>query len=92
MYVVSLKVNYQQNSRNYKLILQDIASEISTSRKVTFGNRSSNRSVSIVHISKDQYPSNRVHTSDRSIFIGSYDSDKWGSESVWPYHNEIREK
>ena len=76
MYVVSLKVNYQQNPRNYKLILQDIASEISTSRKVTFSNGSSNHSVSVVYTSKGQCPSNGVHTSDGSIFIESYDSDK----------------
>ena len=92
VYVASLKVNYQQNPRNYKLILQDIASEISTSRKVTFSDGSSNRSVSVVYTSKGQCPSNGVHTSDGSIFIGSYDADKWQSESVRPYHSEIREK
>ena len=92
VHVASLKVNYQQNPRNYKLILQDVASEISTSRKVTFAEGSSNRSVSGVHTFKGQCPSNGVHTSDGSIFIGSYDSDKWNSESVRPYHKEIREK
>ena len=90
--VASLKVNYQQNPRDYKLILQDIASEISTSRKATFGDGSSNRSFSVAYTSKGQCPSNGVHTSEGSIFIGSYDSDKWTSESVRPYHKEIREK
>ena len=92
VHVASLKVNYQQNPRNYKLILQDIASEISTSRKVTFSDGSSNRNASAACTANGPCPSNGVHTSDGSIFIGSYDADKWRSESVRPYHSEIREK
>ena len=45
-----------------------------------------------MHTSRGPCPSKGVHAADRSIFIGSYDSDKWQSESVKLDHKEIREK
>ena len=35
-YIASLKVDYHRNPKSYKLVLQDIASELSSKRKVTF--------------------------------------------------------
>ena len=35
-YIASLKVDYQRNPKSYKLVLQDIASELSSKRKVMF--------------------------------------------------------
>ena len=90
VYVASLKVDYQRNPRDYKLILQDIASEVATAKRVTFAVGA--RGVSAVYTFKGPCPNNGVHTSDGSIYIGSYDSSKWQSESVKPYHKEIREK
>ena len=36
------------------------------------------------------FPYSRVYTSNGSIFIGSYTDNKWCSESVKPYWEEIR--
>ena len=90
VYVASLKVDYQRNPRDYKLILQDIASEVASTRKVSISGGASNRNVSAMYTSKGTFLDNGVYTSDGSIFIGSYDPDKWKSESVKPYHKIIR--
>ena len=45
--VASLKVDYQCNPRNCKLIIQDIASEVSTARKVSFNDRPTSHSISV---------------------------------------------
>ena len=86
MYLASLKVDYQRNPRAYRLILQDIAAEAgkSISKSATF-----TRNVSATYTREGSCPNNGVHTSDGSIFIGSYDSEKWKSEQVRQYHQEI---
>ena len=86
LYVASLKVDYQRNPRDYKLILQDIAAEAGTAKTatVTFA-----RGVSATYTKKGSCPSSGVYTSDGSIFIGSYDKERWQSESVRPHHAEI---
>jgi hypothetical protein len=86
LYVASLKVEYQRNLRDYKLILQDIAAEAGKKMTVTFA-RSAN--VSATYTRKGPCPSSGVHTTDGDIFIGSYDKDKWQSDQVRQYHQEI---
>ena len=86
MYLASLKVDYQRNPREYRFILQDIAAEAgkSVNKSATF-----TRNVSATYTRKGTCPNNGVHTPDGSIFIGSYDHDKWQSEAVRQYHQEI---
>lgn len=89
IYVSSLKVMYQQNPRDYKEILQDIAAEASkmaTKKHVSFA-----ANVSATYTKAGKCPTSGVHTSDGSIYIGNYDSDKWSSESVRKHHKEIFE-
>ena len=42
--------------------------------------------------SRGPCPSEGLHSADGSIFVGSYDSEKWQSELVKLNHKEIREK
>ena len=84
-YVASLKVDYQCNQRDYRLILQDIAAEVNkTSTPFT---RTPN--VSATYTRDGQCPNTGVHTPNGSIFIGQYDGNKWRSDSVKPYHKQI---
>ena len=88
-YIAALKVQYQQNPRDYKLILQDIAAEAGTKHTVSFA--PGTRGISATYTKKGPCPDSRVFTSDGSVFIGSYDESKWKSESVRQYHKEILE-
>jgi len=87
VYVASLKVNYQQIPRDYKLILQDIAAEVGSQKTVTFA--AGTRGVSETYTRKGPCPTSGVHTPDGEVFIGGYDKEKWQSESVRQYHQEI---
>ena len=89
MYISSLKVEYQRNPRDYRLILQDISAEAGRTKTVTFA--PGTRGISATYTKKGKCPSSGVHTTDGSIYIGSYDKDKWQSESVKQYHQEIRD-
>ena len=87
LYVASLKVDFQRNPRDYKLILQDIAAEAgsaSSKKTVTFA-----RNVAATYTKKGPCPTSGVFASDGSIYIGSYGRDKWQSESVKQYHQQI---
>ena len=86
MYLASLKVDYQRNPHTYRSILQDIAAEAgkSISKSATF-----TRNVSAAYTRKGDCPKQGVHTTDGSIFIGSYEKEKWQSEQVRQYHQEI---
>jgi hypothetical protein len=87
-YIVALKMRYQQTPREYKLILQDIASEAGSQAKtVTFVPGS--HSISAIYTRQGRAPTTGVYTAEGSIFIGSYDKDKWHSDSVKQYHQEI---
>ena len=88
MYVASLKVNYQQTPRDYKLILQDVAAEVSSQKTVPFA-PGGTRGVSATYTRKGPCPTSGVHTSDGEIFIGGYDKEQWQSEPVRQYHQEI---
>ena len=89
LYVASLKVEYQRNPRSYKLILQDIAAEVGniTPSGNSFGG---SRGIAATYTKQGPCPSKGVHTSDGSIFIGTYSKDQWLSDKVKPHHEEIR--
>ena len=86
-FLAALKVDYMRNPRSYKLILQDIAAEVEDKKPTTFGNRQAG--INAVYTREGFAPSTGVHTSDGSIFIGNYDTNKWKSDSVKPYHKQI---
>ena len=89
-YVAALRVDYLRNPRNYKLILQDIASDIASKKRVTFslppGN---NRTLSAVYTREGPPPNEGVYKPDGSVYIGMYDANKWRSATVQPHHKEI---
>lgn len=92
-YLASLKVDYQRNPRDYKLILQDIAGEVSSMNQTSF---TSHRNVSQTNVSatytrEGNCPDTGVFTNNGEIYIGNYGRDKWFSESVKPYHQQIRD-
>ena len=70
--VYTLKVDYQCDPRDYKIILQDIAAEISTEKKASFSDGA--RNVSPVCTSTGRYPDTGTHTIDGSICISVYES------------------
>ena len=70
------------------MILQDIAGEVAMKKSVSFAPGTG--SVSIVYTREGSCPDNGVHTPEGSVFIGSYRKDKWFSDSVTPYHEQIR--
>ena len=81
LYVASLKVEYQRNPRSYKLILQDIAAEVGniTPSGNSFGG---NRGIAATYTKQGPCPSKGVHTTDGSIYIGTYSKDQWLSDEV----------
>ena len=86
--VAALKVQCQQAPRECKLILQDIASEAGNQTKtVTFAPGTCG--ISATHTRQGNAPTSGVSTVDGSIFIGSYDKEKWFSDSVKQCHQEI---
>ena len=89
LYVASLKVEYQRNPRSYKLILQDIAAEVGniTPSGNSFGG---SRGIAATYTKQGPCPSKGVHTTDGSIYIGTYSKDQWLSDEVKPHHEEIR--
>ena len=89
-YLASLRVDYQRNQRDYKLILQDIAAEVANiKKKVSFA--PGTREVNATYVLEGTCPKNGVHTDDGSVFIGSYSRNQWASDLVRPYHGEIME-
>ena len=90
LYVASLKIEFQRSPRSYKLILQDIAAEVGNATP-SGNNFGGGRGVSATYTKSGPCPKKGVHTSDGSVFIGTYAKDQWLSESVKPHHDEIRE-
>ena len=82
-------MEYQRNPRSYKLILQDIAAEVGniTPSGNSFGG---SRGIAATYTKQGPCPGKGVHTSDGSIFIGTYSKDQWLSDEVKPHHEEIR--
>ena len=86
LYVASLKVDYQRNQRDYKLILQDIAAEVGNKVSTNFA---ASRSISATYSRQGPVPTKGVRRDDGTIFIGSYGKAQWLSDSVKPHHDEI---
>ena len=87
LYVSSLKIEYQRNPRDYKLIIQEISAEADRMKTVSFA--PGTRGVSATYTRQGKPLTSGVHTSDGSLFIGSYSKDQWFSDDVKPYHQEI---
>ena len=94
MYLSTLKVEYSRTPRNYKLILQDIASEVSSKKTTTFGGTAQISCTATdnhnQYTKSGRCPDQGVHTSDGKIYIGSYSPQRWRQDDVRPYHDEIR--
>ena len=88
IYINTLKVNYQQNHRSYKLILQDIASEVASKKSVSFAT-GTGRNISAMYTRQGPCPNQGVHMPDGTVFIGSYPAARWNSDTVQPHRQEI---
>ena len=84
----TLKVNYQQNHRSYKLILQDIAAEVASKKSVSFAS-GTGRNISAMYTRQGPCPNQGVHMPDGTVFIGSYPAARWNSDTVRPHRQEI---
>ena len=72
------------------MILQDISSEVANTKKtVTFAPGTCG--ISATYTREGNCPTEGVHTSDGSIFIGNYSDGRWSSDTVRPHHKEILE-
>jgi len=87
-YLASLKVDYQRQNRDYKLILQDIAAEVAVKKQPT-DMKGNDTAISALHTKLGPCPDTGVHKPDGSMYIGNYEGDKWSHESVQPRHKEI---
>lgn len=81
-YIAAPKVQYQQTPRYYKLILQDIASEVGSQAKTTVRFAPGTCGISAIYTSQGKAPTTGVHTVEGRILIGSYDKENWLSHSV----------
>ena len=90
LYVASLKEEYQCNPRSYKLILQDITTDVGNINPSSnrFGGR---RGIVATYTKQGQCSSKGVHTPDGLVYIGTYTKDQWLSNDVKAYHKEIRD-
>ena len=88
-YVTELKVQFQREPREYKDILQDIASQVPNLRVDTF------RKFSEVgrhgNDENSRCPSTSAHDANRKLYTGTYPYKKWQIESVRPHWQQIRD-
>ena len=90
-YVTALKVQFQREPRDYKDVLQDIASQVPTLCVDTFRKKSK--------VGR-QYPSGNIvcpttwaHAEHGKLYTGTYPYKKWQSESLrpnWQYIQDAR--
>lgn len=88
-YVVALKVQFQRQPRPYQEVLQDIASQVSTTpinpfRKQSEVNRSEDNQAG------EECPESGAHDVNGKLYTGKYPYHKWKHESVRPHWEEIR--
>jgi hypothetical protein len=91
-YVAALKVEYTRNPRDYREILQDIATQVPNLPKhVSFRSKVSALNTTTEGYTREgECPDTGVQTDEGKMFIGNYIGNKWHSESVKPYHDDIR--
>jgi hypothetical protein len=90
-YVAALKIEYTRNPRDYGEILQDIATQIpSLPKHVSFRSKVSELGTNDGHTREGPCPDTGVKNKDGQLFIGNYVGNKWHSESVKPFHDDIR--
>ena len=69
--------------------MQDIAEEVASKKTISYTHPT--RTVNAVYTHDGEAPSTGVYTPNGSIYIGSYESSKWKSDSVRPHWKEILE-
>lgn len=90
-YISALKVQYQMQPRDYRLILQDIAAQIPNEPQGSrfAGRNASGLEVAATYTRQGKCPANGIHLSDGRVFIGTYPKHRWASDDVKPHWQEI---
>ena len=93
-FVMALKVDQARNPRNYKEILQEMATEVPKLSQAGSYRRmaaeiATGEKLEGKYTREGKCPSSGVMPNGK-IFIGNYTGKKWHEESVKPYHDEIR--
>ena len=86
-YLTALKVQFQHQPRNYREVLQDIASQVPSIGVDNFRKASD---VSVQGIESGGSPDKGVYESNGLLFYGTYSEKKWFSDSVKPEWEYIR--
>ena len=84
-----MKVHYQSVRREYKEILQDIATQILLLAPTTFRSRVSDMHQTDATTEEGGCPEQGSHTADGTLFTSTYPYKKWIHESFSPYHEAI---
>ena len=85
-YLTSLKVQFQHQPCNYRKVLQDIASQVTSIGVDTFRKASE---VSVQGTESGGAPDQGVYDSNGLLFHGTYPEKKWFSDSVKPLWEDI---
>ena len=91
-FVMALKVDQARNPRNYKEILQEMATEVpklsqAGSYRRTAAEIATGEKLEGKYTREGKCPSSGVMANGK-IFIGNYTGKKWHDESVKPYHDK----
>jgi hypothetical protein len=88
----ALKVGQSIHARTSREILQDIAKEVPN---LTKGSSFEPRISGVEHTSGFTFeggaPTSGVKTADGKLYCGSYSPNSWFSDSIKPYHDQIKE-
>ena len=85
-----MKVDYVRSpTRSYKLILNDIVSDISSKNRVAFASGSGTRDVAVTYTLQGNCHNHVVHKNDNYVFNGTYFENKWQHKSAKPFHQDI---
>ena len=86
-YLASFKVDYVGNpTRSYKLILQDISAGVASKHRVVFASGDGNHDIASAYNCQGNCPNQGVHTNEGSVFIVTYDANRWQHKYVKPLH------
>ena len=86
-YITDLKVQFQHQSRNYREVLQDIASQVPFIGVETFLKAST---VSVQGTDSGGSPDQGVYDSNGLLFHGTTPEKKWFSDLVKTHSEDIR--
>ena len=86
-YLTALKVKFQHQTLNYREIIQDIASQVSS---IGFNTLWKASQVSVQETVLGGSPDQGVYDSNGLLFHGTYPETKWFSDSIKSYWEDIR--